>query len=144
VDQGDFGQQVKADLNQRWTFVRDGTVSQIVCKDGFEHVASAEHFLEQCSRVLKRGGTVELWVPHYKNPSAYRLTHVRLISWSYFAVYPEAHDRTRDLKVISNQIFVGRETSYLWKPFHLFVNLFPKWFERIFYVSNVKVVLQKI
>ena len=56
VDMGDFGQEIKADLNQPWKFAGDGTVSQIECKDGFEHVASAEHFLAEAAASWSRAG----------------------------------------------------------------------------------------
>jgi predicted SAM-dependent methyltransferase len=80
VDAFDFGQQIVANIEKQWDFAEDETVSEIYCKDGFEHVESAEHFLAESARVLKVGGTLTLWVPHYKNPSAYRLTHRRLFS----------------------------------------------------------------
>jgi predicted SAM-dependent methyltransferase len=141
---GDFGQEIKADLNQPWTFAEDGTVSQIACKDGFEHVASAEHFLAEAARILEPGGTLDIWVPHYKNPSAYRLTHVRLCAWSYFDAFPEPHDRTQSLKVVLNELYIGQETSKVWAPLHWLINRFPKWWERLFYASNVRVTFQKV
>ena len=143
VDMIDFGQEIVADVEQHWSFADPGSVDQIYCKDGFEHVDSAEHFLKEAARVLKPGGTLHMLVPHYKNPSAYRMSHKRLLSWSYFNVFPEPHDKVQNLRVVSNKIIVGREESPLWKPFHYLVNKFPKWFERLFYVSNIEVVLQK-
>jgi predicted SAM-dependent methyltransferase len=144
VDMGDFGQQIRADLNEPWTFAGNNTVDQIVCKDGFEHVASAEHFLAEVARILKPGGSLQLWVPHFKNPAAYRLTHLRLLSWSFFDVYPEPHDRTQDLRVVGNRIYIGQESSLPWTPIHAFINLWPKWYERLFYVSNISVKMQKV
>jgi predicted SAM-dependent methyltransferase len=41
----DFSQEVVADINDCWCFAGDETVFEIYCKDGFEHVESAEHFL---------------------------------------------------------------------------------------------------
>jgi predicted SAM-dependent methyltransferase len=143
VDVIDFGQEVVADIEGNWLFAGDNSVDHICCKDGFEHVASAEHFLEEAARVLKPGGILEIWVPHYKNPSAYRMTDRRFLSWSYFDVFPEPHDKVQNLRVISNRIYVGQKASLLWKPFHYVINTFPKWFERLFYVSNIEVILQK-
>jgi predicted SAM-dependent methyltransferase len=144
VDIGHFGQEIEADLSKPWTFCPDGTADYIICKDGFEHMPSAEHFLKEASRILKKGGILEIWVPHFKNPSAYRLTHLRLCSWSYFDIFPEAHDETRTLKVVENKIYVGNEKSWLWATFHAFINLFPKWWERLFYTSNISVKMQRI
>lgn len=143
VDLLDFGQEVTADLSRKWDFLCDESVDHILCKDGFEHQESVEHFLQEASRVLKPSGTLEIWVPHYKNPSAYRMTHLHWFSWSYFNAYPEPHDRVQGLKVISNKLYIGKKQSRWWRPVHALINLFPKWWERLFYVSNVEVVLQK-
>ena len=144
VDACDFGQEVVANIEKRWDFAEDGTVSEIFCKDGFEHVESVEHFLAEAARVLKVGGTLTIWVPHYKNPSAYRMTHRRLLSWSYFDVFPEPHDAVQNMRVTSNKIYIGRKESKLWKIIHALLNSMPKWWERIGYVSNIEVVFTKI
>jgi predicted SAM-dependent methyltransferase len=144
VDINDFGQGVVADIEKRWDFADDGVVSEIYCKDGFEHVESAEHFLSEAARVLHVGGTLRIWVPHYKNPSAYRMTHRRLLSWSYFDAFPEPHDVVQNLKVVSNKLYIGRKESRLWAAPHAFINFIPKWWERIGYVSNIEVVFEKV
>ncbi len=144
VDIIDFGQEVIANLNEKWEFLEDDAVELIVCKDGFEHQKSVEHFLAESERVLKPGGTLEIWVPHFKNPSAYRVTHRHLLSWSYFDAYPEPHDATQQLRVISNRLFIGRKNTILLRPFHFVANTSPKWWERLFYVSNIEVVFQKL
>jgi predicted SAM-dependent methyltransferase len=143
VDAVDFGQEVVANLSTRWDFAASNSVDAIECKDGFEHVPSAEHFLEESARVLKPGGTLSIWVPHYKNPSAYRLTHLRLMSWSFFDVFPEAHDRVQNLAVISNKLYIGRRDSRCFAPLHALINLAPRWWERVAYASNIAVVFQK-
>jgi predicted SAM-dependent methyltransferase len=144
VDAVDFGQQILADIGKRWDFAEDGTVAEIYCKDGFEHVESAEHFLSEAARVLRVKGTLKIWVPHYKNPSAYRMTHKRLLSWSYFDVFPEPHDAVQNLRVVSNKIYIGRKESGLWKVPHALINSLPKWWERIGYVSNIEVVFERV
>lgn len=144
VDAVDFGQEIVADINRRWDFAKDGTVSEIYCKDGFEHIDSAEHFLTEVARVLMVGGTLKIWVPHYKNPSAYRMTHKRLLSWSYFDTFPEPHDAVQNLRVISNRIYVGHQESKLWIVPHACINLMPKWWERVGYVSNIEVVFARV
>ena len=143
VDLVDFGQEIVADLSQRWTFLEDGSVQQIFCKDGFEHQPDIQHFLRESSRVLIPGGTLEIWVPHFKNPSAYRITHHHYFSWSEFNIYPEPHDDVQDLKVVSNRLYVGWPQSTLWRPIHALINTVPKWWERLAYVSNLQIVFQK-
>jgi hypothetical protein len=46
--------------------------------------------------------------------------------------------------VKSNRLFIGRRDSVIAKPFHALINLFPKWWERLAYVSNVEVVLERV
>ena len=99
VDAVDFGFNTVADLGKPWDFLDPDSVDYILCKDGFEHMDSTEHFLEQAARVLKPGGKLEIWVPHYKNPSAYRITHRTYYSWSLFNVFPEPHDRVKSLRL---------------------------------------------
>lgn len=144
VDAVNFGQEVVADLNKPWDFVPEGSVSEIRCDDGFEHVLDGNHFLKEAARILKPGGTLQIWVPHYKNPSAYRVTHLRICSWSMFNAYPEPHDVTQALRIKSNRLYIGWKASRLWAPIHALINLFPKWWERFFYASNIEVVFERI
>jgi hypothetical protein len=59
-------------------------------------------------------------------------------------VFPELHDAVQNLKVISNRIFTGQRESVTFSPLHRLANVAPKWWERLFYVSNVEVKLQKL
>ena len=144
VDAVNFGQEVTADLGKPWLFAADGKAEEIYCKDGFEHMESVEHFLRESARVLMVGGTLKIWVPHVKNPSSCRITHKTYYTWNCFSVYPEPHDSTQSLRVVSNRIYIGHKDSVLWKPVHALINVFPKWWERVGYVSNIEVVFQKV
>lgn len=99
--------------------------------------------MSEAARVLRHGGKLTIWVPHYKNPSAYRMTHKRLLSWSYFNAFPEPHDVVQALRVRSNRIYIGHKNSSGWSLIHALINQFPKWWERIGYVSNIEVVFEK-
>jgi predicted SAM-dependent methyltransferase len=142
VDIGQFGQEVVLDLNTPWTFAESGSVDLIYCKDGVEHMASVEHFLGEAARVLKAGARLHINVPHFRNPSAHRLTHHHLFSWSYWAAFPEAHDATQTLRVIANRLTLYDDTG-IWRLVNALVNLSPKWWERLFYASNCDVVLER-
>jgi predicted SAM-dependent methyltransferase len=143
VDAIDFGFNVVADLGKEWTFAPTGSVEYILCKDGFEHMDSTAHFLTQAAKILQPGGRLELWLPHFKNPSAYRLTHRTYYSWNLWAVFPEPHDAVQNLKVVSNRIYVGRKESRALAPVNWLANQNPLWWERLLYVSNVEVILAK-
>jgi hypothetical protein len=88
VDAIDFGFNVVADLEKTWNFAPAESAEYMVCKDGFEHVGSPSHFLAEAARILAPGGVLQLWVPHYRNPSAYPLTHRTYYSWSLFETFP--------------------------------------------------------
>lgn len=132
---------VVADLGQPWTFAVAGTVEEIFCKDVLEHQRDPGFFLAECARLLTPGGVLRIQVPHFKNPSAYRVTHLQWFSWSCFACYPEPHDATQTLRVISNRLVLA--DSRWFAPLHWLINLAPKWYERIGYVSNLHVTFQK-
>lgn len=119
------------------------SIDHIFCKDGFEHQQSTEHFLRETSRALRPGGTLEIWVPHFKNPSAYRITHRHLFSWSCFNAFPEPHDAVQDLQVIVNRLHIGHFKNVAWRVVDCVANLAPKWWERLCYVSNLQVVLKQ-
>ena len=143
VDAVDFGQEVIADLNKHWFFLKDEEADYIYCKDGVEHLGSVEHFLQECARTLKPGGVLEINVPHFRNPSAYRLTHRHYFSWSYFDVFPEPHDTVQDLRVTSNRLVLA-DRGLLWRLANAIINLWPKQWERLLYVSNIEVRLTKV
>jgi SAM-dependent methyltransferase len=133
-------QDVRANLNQPWSFAADASASYILIKDGLEHLNSIEDFLAEAARVLVPGGTLEIMVPHFRSPSAYRLTHLHFFSWSYFDVFPEPHDRVRNFRVIKNELIVERKLPFLNK----IANFAPKFWERALYVSGLRVVLEKL
>jgi predicted SAM-dependent methyltransferase len=61
---------VVADINKEWKFAKPNSAEYILIEDGLEHVDSLEHFLKNVSRVLTTNGTIEIQVPHFKNPIA--------------------------------------------------------------------------
>jgi predicted SAM-dependent methyltransferase len=143
VDSIPFGQEIVFDLNKKWNFAKDNSADYILIKDGLEHLDSVEHFLSEASRVLKpQNGTLEIHVPHFKNPSAYRVTHKHYFSWSYWNVFPEPHDKTKDLKVIENRLVKYQKIPILGFYDH-FINLFPKFYEKMSWVHGIKVKLAK-
>ena len=141
VDRGSFGQEVVADINRPWTFAKAGSAGYILIEDGLEHLDSPEHFLENASKLLSDKGVLEIQVPHFRNPSAYRFTHHHFFSHSMFAVFPESHDLVRNLKVQKIVLIVHNRF-----PFSLLnhiANLAPSIWERFFFVSGIRVWMAK-
>lgn len=138
VDYGNFGQEVKADLNKRWGFAKDNSVDYIYCKDGLEHLESAVHFLSECGRILKKGGIAEIIVPHFKNPSAYHITHHQWFSWRGFQRYPLPTEKS-DLKLIQNKLIIEDNIP----PLNWLANISPVWWEKFFYVCGLHLKFRK-
>jgi hypothetical protein len=77
VDCRDFGQDITADLRQKWPW-KDGTVEEAHCSHFIEHLKADEriHFVNELYRVLKVGGKCQVIVPHWSSSRAYGdLTH---------------------------------------------------------------------
>lgn len=61
----------------RWPW-DDGTVDEVRCSHMVEHLDADEriHFANELYRVLKKGGTAQIFVPYWNSPRAYGdLTH---------------------------------------------------------------------
>jgi len=142
VDREKFGQEVVADINLEWKFAKSGSASYILIEDGLEHVKSLEHFLKNASRILADGGTLEIQVPHFKNPSAYRFTHKHFFSHSMFSIFPEPHDKVQDLRVEKIKLLVDNRLPL--SVLNFIANIFPKYWERFFYVSGLRIWMKKL
>lgn len=77
VDSRDFGQDIVHDLTKKWPW-KDGSVKEVHCSHFVEHLKPQEriHFANELYRVLEKGGTAQIIVPHYGSERAYGdLTH---------------------------------------------------------------------
>lgn len=64
---GDF----KLDLNDYPYPFEDNSVEEIYASHILEHLKEPHDFMKECYRVLKKGGTIEIRVPHYKANNTY-------------------------------------------------------------------------
>lgn len=141
VDREKFGQEIVADLNKEWTWAKPHSAEHILIEDGLEHLDSLPHFLRNAARLLKEGGMLEINVPHFKNPSAYRFTHAHFFSYSMFQIFPEAHDETQNLRV--ERIRLTVDPRFPLSLLNIPANLFPNLWERLAYVSGIRVWFRK-
>lgn len=142
VDRVSFGQEVTADINKEWKFAKPNSAEYILVEDGLEHVESLEHFLKNASHALKDGGTLEMQVPHFKNPSAYRFSHQHFFSHSMFAIFPEPHDETQNMHVEKIHLIV--DNRFPISLLNILANSVPAIWERFFYVSGIRVWMKKL
>ena len=139
VDVKDFGQEIITDLNDEWDFIKDNSAEEIIIEDGLEHLDSVINFFIKAEKKLKKGGKIIIQLPHYKSPSAYVLTHKHFFSWRTFDRFPSGYDEQQSFIVISNKLIVEKKIPIL----NYIANIFPKYFERFFYVSGIRVILEK-
>jgi len=82
------GVDIVADIEKGLSFLPDGVVDEIHCRNVLEHVDSFEHLMKEFIRVLKSDGRAHISVPHFSNPYFYSdYTHVRpfgLYTFYYF------------------------------------------------------------
>jgi SAM-dependent methyltransferase len=63
----------------------DNTFDEIVSKSSLEHVDDFIATVVELHRILKPGGILEIWVPHYSGPDAYRdPTHKTFFAYTTF------------------------------------------------------------
>lgn len=70
------GRFLKADLRKTWPWP-DSSIDEIRAHDGPEHLASKVKFMNECWRVLKPGGLLDIFVPTTDGRGAFQdPTHV--------------------------------------------------------------------
>jgi SAM-dependent methyltransferase len=89
LDQVEFdGIDIVADLNQPLDLLPDDCAEHVFTSHALEHVDKLLPLLAEIHRITRRGGVIEIIVPHFSNPYYYSdPTHVRffgLYTMNYF------------------------------------------------------------
>jgi SAM-dependent methyltransferase len=89
LDQVEFdGIDIVADLNQPLELLPDDCAEHVFSSHALEHVEKLLPLLAEIHRITRRGGVIEIVVPHFSNPYYYSdPTHVRffgLYTMNYF------------------------------------------------------------
>lgn len=83
------GVDVVVDVNKGLKFISDNSIDEIYASHFIEHVENIDLLMSEVFRVLKKGGIINLVVPHFSNPHYYSdYTHkyqFGLYSFSYFS-----------------------------------------------------------
>ncbi len=90
VDSRDLsGVDLVGDVFDVLAAVSDGSVAAIYSYHFFEHISDFERLMQELSRLLKRGGQMEVVVPHFSNPYFYsdptHRTPFGLYTFCYYA-----------------------------------------------------------
>ena len=62
---------IVADLEEGLSFLPDNSVDQIHSRSVLPHIENFENLMREIIRVLKKNGTVHVFVPHFSNPYYY-------------------------------------------------------------------------
>jgi SAM-dependent methyltransferase len=129
------------DLNKLPYPFKDNQFEVILMHNILEHLDDSYKVMKEIFRILKPGGIVHLYVPHFSSDCAWGdLQHKKGYSIGAFT----APDVTWMFKVIKNKICFNR--FRLITP--LYANIFPVFYERvlayIFPASHLDVTLKKI
>jgi SAM-dependent methyltransferase len=82
---------VVADLDEFWPW-QDGTIDEVFCKDGFEHLKDTVHTMNELYRVLKPGGLARIVVPSTDGRGAFQdPTHRTFWNINTFRYFEEGH-----------------------------------------------------
>jgi predicted SAM-dependent methyltransferase len=78
-----------ADLEKDLSFLPDNSVDEIYSSNFLEHIDDLEQFMKECHRIIKPGGIMNIFVPHFSNPWFFSdYTHKRffgLYTFLYFS-----------------------------------------------------------
>jgi len=79
----------------------DETVEYIYADNVIEHIHDAIYFMQECHRVLKKGGRIRVITPHYRYHSSYNEpTHVH-----HFGELTIHHFTPIGFKIVENRVY---------------------------------------
>lgn len=88
------GVDIVANLDNGLPFLPDRCVDEIHSRSFLEHVDKFENLMREMVRVLKPGGKVVSFVPHFSNPYFYSdYTHSRFFGYYTFYYFCDAEDQ---------------------------------------------------
>lgn len=115
-----------------WYWQEDNSVDEILLSHFVEHIPHMVRyhqfpnwnkdgffvFFEECWRILKIGGIIEIWVPYYKSESTFRdPTHQRFITEHTFSYFWDNNpDKTFDYNIKARFEQVGNIEYLFWEP----------------------------
>ncbi len=128
----------------------DNSVARIYSKYMFEHVNGIQFVMEECYRVLKPGGRLEVLVPHATNVGSFVLLNYNFFMYDAFSFFilGEGDGRTTaKFRYVDRRIVFGKMAfwNYVIEPL---VNLMPRVYEntplRVFPARDLHVTLQAV
>lgn len=112
------------DLEQPLPF-EDNSFDMVYIKYTLEHINNRIQLMRECGRVLKRGGELEIILPHYTAPMSYHIEHTMLVSSSSFDHMDSSENLIKGFRLVSKRIRLASPFRWL----EGFVNRFPNFYE---------------
>lgn len=149
IDQFDLdGVDVVHDLNARpWPF-EEGAFDRVVCRHSLSHFSDFVATVEEIHRVLKDGGILEVWGPHFTSDNFFTdptmVTPLAYRTFDYFATNPFAWSfhssgqfviERRSLTFRNHAVpgvIEAKPNPFRWVGLEALVNRFPRIYERFF------------
>ncbi len=87
---------IVADIENGLPFLPDNSVDQIHCRSVLEHIQNFENLMGEITRVLKKNGKANIFVPHFSNPYYYSdYTHKRFFGLYTFYYFVETENQLK-------------------------------------------------
>lgn len=143
------GVDVVHDLNKFPYPFKDNEFDEIECKAVLEHVEDVSKTMNEIYRILKKGGIVNIEVPHFTSTNMYNdPTHKNFFSINSFYFFcGKSFYYDFKFKLIKKKLTFGK-TFAIWNWLvEPLANLFPSLYEdtplRAFPAMNIQVTLEK-
>ena len=124
----------------------DDSLDGIVMYHSLEHFTDPVAVLKECQRVLKKGGEIDIKVPHHSNVSAYQIHHKSY--WNYYSLDPlvsegnKSNEQEKLFTVIKKELnltkFKFLNSFFSKNPF-----LYETYLYRIFPCYEIRFILRK-
>lgn len=130
---------------------KDSSADYILCRSVLEHLKDYISALKEMHRILKSGGMIEIFVPHFSCANAFAdPTHKHFFAYKtfdYFCGLARGYYFDFKFKIISKKLLFGKKYAlwnYLIEPL---ANRFPSIYEstiiRIFPCMTIRAIMEK-
>ena len=139
---------VYGDLNEK-IGLPDACADEILLDNVIEHVDAVETVMEEMFRLLKVGGVLRIYTPHYSSQSSWRdpthRHHLSYFSFDYFCGAKRGYIGGSTFYTLEKKLSFGGGLSILGRLIHRYSPAaYEKNFCFIFPASTIRVTLRKI
>ena len=123
------------DIRKKSKF-KDNQFEEIYCNNVLEHIDDFAPAMKEFYRILKKGGVLRIYVPHFSDVFWDIPSHKRPFSYYTFHHFIKGHEKTEDTEVyfskIKTRFMFGKRYAFWNYLVEVFANKFPKLYETTF------------